>query len=257
LATIYSFIIPLRGKLDFLDAAVLIVIFIFYMRAASKAEHVEPELEGPCKMIENWGERPRRLFTALFYLYSGFTIFIAAEPFAEGLLATGRTFGIEEFILVQWLAPLASESPEFIVAILFALRSQPGVSMGALLSSKVNQWTLLIGMLPVVYAISAGSTGGMEMDARQVEEMFLTAAQSLFAVAVLANLRFSLLEAAFVFVLFATQLLIPNPAFRFYYSIFYVLVAVGLVLVKKDARDGVCGLFARTVIAPRSNSAES
>ena len=29
LATVYSFIIPLRGKLDFLDAAVLIIIFIF------------------------------------------------------------------------------------------------------------------------------------------------------------------------------------------------------------------------------------
>src|SRR6266480_1197960 len=164
LATVYSFIIPLRGKLDFLDAAVLIIIFIFYMRAASKAEHIEPELEGPCKLIESWGEGPRRFFTALFYVFSGFTI----------------------FILVQWLAPLASESPEFIVAILFALRLQPGVSMGALLSSKVNQWTLLIGMLPIVYAVSAGSAAGMRMDARQVEEMFLTAAQSIFAVAVLA-----------------------------------------------------------------------
>ena len=98
-------------------------------------------------MIEGWGESARRLLTAVFFLTSGFTIFIAAEPFAEGLLATGRTFGIEEFILVQWLAPLASESPEFIVAILFALKAQPGTSMGALLSSKVNQWTLLVGML--------------------------------------------------------------------------------------------------------------
>src|SRR6266508_5354734 len=100
--------------------------------------------------------------TVVFFLFSCFTIFISAEPFAEGLLATGRTFGIEEFILVQWLAPLASESPEFIVAILFALKAQPGTAMGALLSSKVNQWTLLIGMLPVVYAVSAGRLGPME-----------------------------------------------------------------------------------------------
>ena len=253
LATIYSFIIPLRGKLDFLDAAVLIIIFIFYMRAASKAEHIEPELEGPCNLVESWGEGPRRLFTVLFYLYSGFTIFIAAEPFAEGLLATGRSFGIEEFVLVQWLAPLASESPEFIVAILFALRSQPGVSMGALLSSKVNQWTLLIGMLPIVYAVSAGNAGGMQMDTRQVEEVFLTAAQSLFAVAVLANLSFSVLEAAIIFVLFSTQLIFPDPEFRFYYSIFYVLVAVGLVFANKGAREGVCGLFVRAPATPFSS----
>jgi cation:H+ antiporter len=245
LATLYSFLIPLKGQLDLIDAVALIMIFVFYMRAASKAEHVEPELEGPAAMIESWGTRPRRAWTVSFFLLSGFTIFTAAEPFAEGLLATGRTFGIEEFILVQWLAPLASESPEFIVAILFALKGQPGTSMGALLSSKVNQWTLLIGMLPIVYAVSAGSAGGMHMDARQVEEMFLTAAQSIFAVAVLANLSFSLLEALIVFVLFWTQFLFPDPQFRFYYSFLYVVLAVGLVLVKKDVRDGFVALFSR------------
>ncbi len=250
LATIYSFLLPFKGQIDLFDAVVLITIFLFYMRAASRAEHVEPELEGPAAMIESWGEGARRLLTALFFLASGITIFIAAEPFAEGLLATGRTFGIEEFILVQWLAPLASESPEFIVAILFALKAQPGTSMGALLSSKVNQWTLLIGMLPVVYAISAGSVGGMHMDSRQVEEMFLTAAQSLFAVAVLVNLSFSLFEATIIFILFSTQLLFPDPKFRFYYSFFYVALAGGLILFKKDIRSGICGLFSRTSIAP-------
>jgi cation:H+ antiporter len=253
LATLYSFFIPIKGQLDLTDAAVLIAIFVFYMRAASKAEHVEPELEGPPEMIESWGEGPRRAITAIFFLLSGFTIFISAEPFAEGLLATGRTFGIEEFILVQWLAPLASESPEFIVAILFALRAQPGISMGALLSSKVNQWTLLIGMLPVAYAVSGMSIQSMHMDGRQVEEMLLTAAQSLFAVAVLANLSFSLLEAAVIFFLFSTQLLFPDPQFRFYYSFFYVVLAVALVLVKKDARNGLCGLFSR---APTAHAVE-
>jgi cation:H+ antiporter len=253
LATIYSFVIPFKARLDLLDAAVFITIFGFYMRAACKASHVEPEFEGPPEMIESWGEGPRRIMTVLFFLFSGFTIFIAAEPFAEGLLATGRTFGIEEFILVQWLAPLASESPEFIVAILFALRGQPGTSMGALLSSKVNQWTLLIGMLPVVFAVSAGRFGPMVLDQRQVEEMFLTAAQSLFAVAVLANLSFTLLEATVIFLLFSTQLFFPDPQFRFYYSIFYVLLAVGLVIIKKDVRNGLCGLFSR---APDAHAVE-
>ena len=245
MATVYSFLIPIKGRLDLFDAIAFIAIFAFYMRAASKGEHVEPELEGPPAMIEGWGEGVRRVFTVLFFLFSGYTIFIAAEPFAEGLLATGRTFGIEEFILVQWLAPLASESPEFIVAILFALKAQPGTSMGALLSSKVNQWTLLIGMLPVVFMVSAGRLGPMEMDQRQIEEMFLTAAQSLFAVAILANLSFSLVEAAVIFLLFSTQLLFPDPQFRFYYSFLYVFLAVGLVIVKKDCRAGVFGLFAR------------
>ena len=254
LATIYSFIIPFKGRLDLTDAAIFIGIFAFYMRAASRASHVETELEGPPAMIENWGEASRRVVTVLFFLFSGFTIFIAAEPFAEGLLATGRKFGIEEFILVQWLAPLASESPEFIVAILFALRMQPGISMGALLSSKVNQWTLLIGMLPVVFAISAGRLAPMEMDQRQIEEMFLTAAQSLFAVAILANLSFSVVEATVIFVLFSTQLFFPDPQFRFYYSFLYIALALGMVLLKKDARQGIVGLFTR---APRTQVMKS
>ena len=37
-------------------------------------------------------------------------------------------------------------------------------------------------MLPVVFMVSAGRLGPMELDQRQIEEMFLTAAQALFAV---------------------------------------------------------------------------
>src|SRR3989337_2742632 len=129
-ATIYSFLIPLRGRLDLFDAVIFIAIFGFYMRRASQAAHVEPELEGPTEAIAGWGTGARRAVTIVFFVLSSYTIFIAAEPFAEGLLATGRTFGIEEFILVQWLAPLASESPEFIVAILFALRANAGAGIG-------------------------------------------------------------------------------------------------------------------------------
>jgi cation:H+ antiporter len=180
-----------------------------------------------------------------FFLLSGYTIFVAAEPFAEGLLATGRTFGIEEFLLVQWLAPLASESPEFIIAILFALKANPGASIGTLISSKINQWTLLIGMLPVVYAVSAGAVSPMVMDDRQIEELLLTAAQSLFAVAILANLSFSLKEALLLFVLFATQLLIPDPRFRYYYAFGYIVLAVGLIAFRRDSRIALGALWSK------------
>ena len=245
LATLYSFVIPFKKQLDLLDAAILITIFVLYMRAASRAAHVEPELEGPTEMIAGWGVQPRRVVNVLLFALSGYTIFISAEPFAEGLLATGRTFGIEEFLLVQWLAPLASESPEFIVAILFALKANPGASIGTLISSKVNQWTLLIGMLPIVYMISADQITPMQMDSRQVEEILLTAAQSLFAVAVLANLSFSLGEAALIFVLFSTQLLIPDPRFRHLYSFLYILLAVGMVVMSRENRRAFLALFWR------------
>ena len=250
LATLYSFFIPLKGRLDLFDAVVFIAIFVLYMRRAAQAAHVEPELEGPTEAIAAWGTGARRAVTVGFFLLSGYTIFIAAEPFAEGLLASGRRFGIEEFVLVQWLAPLASESPEFIVAILFALRANPGASIGTLISSKINQWTLLVGMLPVVYALSLGQLSPMHMDDRQVEELLLTAAQSVFAVAVLSDLSFAVGEALLLFVLFATQLLIPDPRFRYYYAFGYILLALGWVGLKRGCREAIVALFARDA-APR------
>jgi cation:H+ antiporter len=243
LATLYSFTIPVKERLDWMDAVVLIAIFVFYIRAASRAAHVEPELEGPARMIAAWGVAPRRAMTIALFLLSGLTIFIAAEPFAESLLATGRSYGIEEFLLVQWLAPLASESPEFIVAILFALKANPGASLGTLLSSKVNQWTLLIGMLPLVYMLSAGEMKPMEMDDRQGDEIFLTAGQSLFAVAVLANMSFSLKEAALLFGLFAAQLFVPDPRFRTLFSFLYIALTVGYFLLQRGNRQSFLALF--------------
>jgi len=104
---------------------------------------------------------------------------------------------------------------------------------------------LLIGMLPVIYALSAGRISPMHMDDRQIEELLLTAAQSLFAVAVLTNLSFSLGEALLLFVLFATQLLTPDPRFRYYFSFLYIALAVGLVSLRREYRAAFVDLFLR------------
>jgi cation:H+ antiporter len=237
-ATVYSFLIPLKGTLSLLDTAVLLAIFGFYMVSASRAGMSEPELGGPSELLGELPTARRRLVTIALFAIAGLTIFLAAEPFAESLLATGRTYGVEEFILVQWIAPLASESPEFIVAILFALRGNPGASIGTLISSKVNQWTLLIGMLPLAYSASSGHPAAMALDRRQVEEVLLTAAQSLFGVAVIANLRFSLLEALVIAVLFGSQLFFPSPAVRYGYSFGYIALTVLFLLMNRENRRG-------------------
>ncbi len=244
IATAYSFVIPLRGTLSAIDTVILGTIFISYMISASKAQVIEPEpAGGPSELLMGLRSPARRLVTIMLFVYAGLGIYLAAEPFAEGLLATGRTFGIEEFLLVQWLAPLASESPEFIVAIIFALRGNPGASMGTLISSKVNQWTLLIGMLPAAYSLSAGHLGAMHLDARQAEEIFLTAAQSLFAIAVLANLSFSLAEAGIVFALFATQLFFTDPVVRYAYGIVYIALAATWLIASRSSRQGLIAIL--------------
>jgi cation:H+ antiporter len=246
LATAYSFVLPFKRTLSVWDAAILLSIFVFYAVAAARAHVVEPELEGPAELIATLRAGRRRFVTAVLFALAGTTIVMAAEPFAESLLETGRHFGVEEFVLVQWLAPLASESPEFIVAILFALRGNAGAAMGTLISSKVNQWTLLIGMLPLAFGLSAGQfSHPMQLDARQAEEILLTAAQSLFAVVVLADFRFSLLEGAAFFVLFGTQMLSTNLEFRYYFSFLYLVLTAGLVLFRPEIRRSLWVLMRR------------
>ena len=72
----------------------------------------------------------------------------------------------------------------------------------------MNQWTLLVGTLPIVFAISSGTLHGLPLDAMQREELFLTAAQSFFAVAVISSLSMSLREAGFLFGLFWIQFIL-------------------------------------------------
>lgn len=229
LATLYAFLIPLKGTLSLLDAVVLIGIFVLYAYWAARSPMVEIDLEGPAGRVASWPAAPRRAMVVVQFVFAGAAILFAAEPFAEGLLGVGREHGIEEFILVQWLAPLASEAPEFIVAILFALRGRAAVGLGALLSAKVNQWTLLVGAIPVVYGISAGAAAPMLLDFRQREEILLTAAQSLLGLMVLVNLRFGLQEALLLAMLFMAQLFFPTTEVRIAFSVLYGFMCVALL----------------------------
>lgn len=233
LATLYAFLIPIKGHLSWVDGVVLLAIFAFYSYRIAHAEVVEPELEGPAQLIARLNVFWRRAVAIALFVLAGLTIYLSAEPFAEGLLHAGRTFGIEEFLLVQWLAPLASESPEFIVAILFALKGIPHISLRTLVSSKVNQWTLLVGLLPFAYNLSAGSLHPMHLDARQVEEIFLTAAQSFFGLAVLMNFSFSIKEAGALFALFTTQLFFTDPTSRYIFSGIYLTLTLGMLIFQK------------------------
>jgi len=210
LATLYAMSIPLSGSLTWVDGAVLVGLYVVYIAIAARRECEEPELEGVSAVLGSFSKGRRRLVTALLFLFAAGVIVANAEAFSEGLVATGRLFGVNEFLLVQWLAPIASEAPEFIVAIMFALRGMAGMALGSLISSKLNQWTLLVGMIPGVYGVSSGSFASpMPLDSLQMHEVMLTAAQSLLAVGLLSGLRLDIRGAMLLFVLFLGQFLAP------------------------------------------------
>jgi cation:H+ antiporter len=143
------------------------------------------------------------------FLTATAAILVCAKPFAEALIGSGAALCVDQFLLVQWLAPMASEAPEFIVALIFAVRGKAAMALGTLISAKVNQWTLLIGRLPVAYLFGGGSTS-LVLDGRQVEEVLLTATQTPLGVAILLALRFPRWAAYALFGLFAVQFVIPG-----------------------------------------------
>ncbi len=204
-ATLYSLTLPLKRTLTLFDSVVLIGLFVAYLWRIARAPAEEPHLVGPAELIGNLKPRTRRIVVGLMLGFAAGVILASAEGFAEALVATGAQFGIDEFLLVQWLAPLASEAPELLVAGLFAWRLNTNSGLGALVSSKVNQWTLLVGSMPIVFAIFSSSMHGLPIDDLQREELFLTAAQSAFAVAVLANRSISVKEAYALLGLFLSQ----------------------------------------------------
>jgi cation:H+ antiporter len=268
LATVYAFVIPLKGSLAWYDGLVFLGIYVSYIVLAARRPSAEGEAEGTARLITRLPRAKRRLAIAGLFLFAGLVIWANSAPFCEGLIATGRAFHINEFLLVQWLAPVASEAPEFIVALMFAWRGQAGLALGSLLSAKLNQWTLLVGMIPGVFAVAHGSLAHpIPMNHLQLSEVLLTAAQSLLGVVLLAGLRLSIGGALLLFGLFIGQFILPLcsqwfPGLAFglggaqihpVFTVIYVAVATALFLQNPSyvarlregfqATGGSCGTF--------------
>ncbi len=212
-AGVVAFWMPISGEIQIWFGVLLLLWFGFYLIRLAKGEVEEPHLIGTAAALGGLPKRRRRVVVPTLFVVSAAVILLCAEPFAESLVEAGTELGIDQFLLVQWLAPLSSEAPEFIIAIIFAARGNGANAMATLISSKVNQWTLLVGSLPIVYFFGGGETA-LPLDDRQVEEMLLTATQTMMGVAMLLSLRFHRWSAWVLLALFAVQFPITSTEGR-------------------------------------------
>ncbi len=248
LAALYSTVIFVRGEIALWDSAVLIVLFGSYLWLISRTgAEGEEGLIGPPAMIAAFEKVPRRLIIAAMFIVPGIVIGISASPFADGLVDTGEQFGIDRFILVQWLAPLASEAPEILVAVIFTLRGNPVFGIAALISASANQWTLLVASLPVVFSLGLGEAHALPLDARQTAEVFLTMAQIVFAVTLVSKLRVGWVGAGVLFAIFVSHLFFSGTTERYIYGVIF-LVLTGIMLIVQPVhaaglRDRTTGFF--------------
>ncbi len=238
IASLYAFFIALKGSITLVDAGILIFIFLLYSLLAMRQAKMEPEVENEVAEFLIDLHTPGRITLNTFlFLFAAIGILAAAEPFAEGLIETGKILGINEFFLVQWLAPLASESPELIVIIILTLRGYSSWGIGALASSEVNQLTLLVATIPVAYSIGAGKVLTFGLDHLQSVEMFLTAAISFLALTLVSDRIFTLWEAVFLFLAFFLTAVYPTEMVHKVGSMLIILIALVLIVTGRRYRD--------------------
>ena len=230
IATLATLLIFAMHQVHVILAVGLIGLYVAYLWISSTRDAEEPDLIGAAELIGSLPTLARRVVVVLLFIYSAGIILVAAKPFVEGLVETGIHFGIDEFLLIQWIAPLASESPEIIVAVLFSLRAHPIDGLTALFSAQVNQLTLLIGSMTVIFSISAGQVISFPLNDRQGIEFLLTTAVSLFGVLLIAKRIISWKTGAILLLLFVAHLFFPDEDARRIFAFIYLALAVVLVV---------------------------
>ncbi len=235
--TIYSFVIVAKGTLDIIDVFVLVSTYIFYLVFCLKmpAEELDVEsVHGPARYLLSFGTSKLKVAITLLFITGGLVILTAAEPFIDSIVEVAILSGISAFFLAQWLAPVLSEFPESTSAFYYATSEKLApMGIGNLVSSKVNQWSLLIGTIPLVYSLSVGHLAFIPLTPLQREEILLTGAQSLFGVVALMKLRFTLVDAVLLFVLWLLQFIFPE--IRIEVTVIYLVLAlIEMIYYRKE-----------------------
>ena len=241
---LYFGVILLKRSFSWVDAVVLLALYVGYLwllfrNAPRGAEHVAdaPEVSRWAYRQPGW-RRPLAI-TALLG-GGGALLYVTAHPFLESMLAVAGLVGVSQFVLVQWVAPFLSEFPEKVSAFYWARRvTHAPMALMNLVSSNINQWTVLAAMIPLVYGYSSLRHHGVWLDFRfdgpQRLEILLTLLQSGLAMMVLANMEFDWRDATVLFVLWLVQFLQPGlrEVVAIAYGVWMVILATEFVVGRK------------------------
>lgn len=211
----YFLFVLAKRELDVFDGVVLAAIFVVYMILLQRlpeedAEKKQDLLAMPRYLATLPKLREQFYKLAGIFLVGGLTMWAMAEPFLISMESMAVATGVSAFIFVQWCAPFLSEFPEKVTAFYWArsVRLAP-MALINLISSKVNQWTLLVAMIPLAYSVSLGRITSIPLDARHQEEIFLSLMMTLYGGTTLLKLRFTRLNAISLFVLWLVQFVFP------------------------------------------------
>jgi cation:H+ antiporter len=237
---LYFFLVWWKASLTVWDGVLLTLVYLAYLwilnRMPPRGEEDAAELDWvPRKVL---GLRPGLRGAAIvgLFLGGGLILYYVTHPFVDSLKAIAVTAGITEFVFIQWVAPFLSEFPEKVSAFKWAstIRQAPMALMN-MVSSNINQWTVLAAMIPTVYSLSVGQLMAVPLDGMHRHEVLLTILQSLLGLVLLLNMRYSAAEALMIFVTWFIQFVVPQIRVEIMY-VYGLLILGGFVQVLRGRR---------------------
>ena len=208
-----------KKSLSLWDAGVLTLTYAVYLwillRLPPREEEEGDDEDEKIPAVSRWAlaQTGWRKWAAVIglLLAGGAIIFWVAEPFLASMMALAATFGISQFVFIQWVAPFLSEFPEKTSAFAWARRvTRAPVALMNMVSSNINQWGVLSAMLAVIYSLSKGEPTALPFDEFQRLEILLTILQAFLGWIFLASMSLQAYEAAGLFALWVIQFVVPS-----------------------------------------------
>lgn len=258
LPILYFAFIWWKGSLTLWDAFPLTGAYVLYLFVLWKI----PPREENEEALDDLGAVPRRVLAmpsgqraiAIWALFiaGGVILFFAAHPFLNSMLAIAGSLGVSTFVFVQWVAPFLSEFPEKLSAFYWARKVKTAnVALMNMVSSNINQWSILSAMIPILFVISAGTIKPLSFDEMQRQEILLTILQSFLGFLLLLNLELKFHEALVLFVFWLVQFCVPasRHAMIYVYLAWCAVELFRMMLWDRSAPKAWTGL--RTTLARR------
>jgi len=230
--SLFAIQIVVRGNLSIFDAFVLLALYVLYVRRVQGTPDEEPAVVGVAAGLLSLPPQFRRLAIAALIGFAGAVILVIANPFADALLATGTSLGIDPYLLIQSVVPAATEAPEFVVVTVLVVNHRPAQALALFLASSVSQWTLGLGSLPIAYLAGGGGLA-LPLAPREQLELGFTISVTLFVVAALATLRPERADALLITGVFLVQLVYPTAFVRFAAAFVLAVFAIDLLCSRR------------------------
>jgi cation:H+ antiporter len=220
---IYIGLIVWKGSVHLVDSVILTAIYAVYVallgRMPAQDEEGIEDLERVPRAIVLSPRARRIALISLFFLAGGLLIYFTADPFVGSLFAISLSLGVPSFVFIQWVAPFVSEFPEGLSTFYWARTvDRAPMALMNMVSSNINQWTLLVAMLPVVLSFSMGGVASLPIDDQQKVEVLMTMGQQLVGMLFLVNMELAWWEALSLFILWFVQFCFSaiNPGVPFW-----------------------------------------